>query len=171
MRMRYPEGIVQGQLNLLDSHDVSRFLSLCNNDARKFRLAFLFLMTFPGVPSVFYGDEMGILGQSENEYRSGMPWGQIGKFSDFFSKITALRSNEAVVIGNYTLLCAEQGKRLYAFKRETENAKITVLLNACAKQESILKLMLPEQRPVLSDGYFDGNIDGYGYAVWAESNS
>lgn len=171
MRMRYPEGIVQGQLNLLDSHDVSRFLSLCSNDARKFRLAFLFLMVFPGVPSVFYGDEMGILGQSENEYRSAMPWGQIGKFSDFFSKITALRSNEAVIHGNYRLLYAAQGKRLYVFTRETQKAKITVLLNAGAKQESTLELMLPEQRPLLSDGYSDGGVDGYGYAVWAASNS
>lgn len=45
MNYRYPTGIVQGQLNLLDSHDVSRFLSYCQGDVRRLRLAELFLFT------------------------------------------------------------------------------------------------------------------------------
>ncbi|MEG2501349.1 MAG: alpha-amylase family glycosyl hydrolase, partial [Oscillospiraceae bacterium] len=50
MLMRYPKGIVEGQLNLLDSHDVSRFLSLCDGDEHRFKLAALFLILCPGVP-------------------------------------------------------------------------------------------------------------------------
>lgn len=171
MRMRYPEGIVQGQLNLLDSHDVSRFLSLCDGDARRFQLAVVFLMTFPGVPSVFYGDEMGILGDCEDEYRAGMPWGQNGKFSSFFQDVTTLRSNEAVISGNYTLLYAEPDSHLYAFTRATQKQKITVLLNAGAKPESTANLDLPKQKPFLSDGFYSESIDGYSYAVWVESIS
>ena len=171
MRMRYPEGIVQGQLNLLDSHDVSRFLSLCDGDARRFQLAVVFLMTFPGVPSVFYGDEMGILGDCEDEYRAGMPWGQSGRFSSFFQDVTTLRSNEAVISGNYTLLYAEPDSHLYAFVRATQKQKITVLLNAGAKLESTANLDLPKQKPLLSDGFYSESIGGYSYAVWAESIS
>ena len=35
MRLRYPDNIVKGQLNLLDSHDVPRFLSMCHGDVYK----------------------------------------------------------------------------------------------------------------------------------------
>lgn len=62
MLMRYRVQIITAQLNLLDSHDVSRFLSLCNGDTTKYKLAMIFMMTFVGVPTVFYGDELGIQG-------------------------------------------------------------------------------------------------------------
>lgn len=76
MRMRYRWQTVCAQLNLLDSHDVSRFLSLCDGDKRKYKLAVLFQMCFPGMPSVFYGDELGVAGILEDEYRQPMPWGK-----------------------------------------------------------------------------------------------
>ena len=33
-------------------------------------------MTFPGMPCVFYGDEKGLCGVSEREYRQAMAWGK-----------------------------------------------------------------------------------------------
>ncbi len=57
MLYRYPTGITQGQLNLLDSHDVSRFLTECGGDVRRLHLAEVFLFTAPGVPCLFYGNQ------------------------------------------------------------------------------------------------------------------
>ena len=74
MLMRYRKQMIPAQLNLLDSHDVSRFLSLCGGDVRRYRLAALFQLTFPGMPSIFYGDELGAMGVREEEYRRAMPW-------------------------------------------------------------------------------------------------
>lgn len=74
MQFRYPTNIMRGQLNLLDSHDVPRFLSICGGAMDRWKAAFVFLMMSPGVPSVFYGDELGISGITENEYRAAMPW-------------------------------------------------------------------------------------------------
>lgn len=75
MLMRYRMQMTPAQMNLLDSHDVSRFLSLCGGDMRRYRLTILFMMTFVGMPTVFYGDELGVQGLSEEEYRCPMPWG------------------------------------------------------------------------------------------------
>ncbi|HBR33617.1 MAG TPA: alpha-glycosidase, partial [Firmicutes bacterium] len=50
--MRYARPITNVQMNLLDSHDVPRFLSWCQGDLRRFKLAVLFQMTVPGVPSI-----------------------------------------------------------------------------------------------------------------------
>ncbi len=74
MYLRYSKEVAEGQLNILDSHDVPRFLSLCGGNMKRWKMAVSFLMMMPGVPCIFYGDERGIEGVAENEYRKAMPW-------------------------------------------------------------------------------------------------
>lgn len=88
MFMRYPKQSVDAQLNLLDSHDVSRFLSLCDGNLEKLELALVLLMTMPGMPCVFYGDEQGLMGITEPEYRRPMTFGQP---IDIFPKLICTR--------------------------------------------------------------------------------
>ena len=97
MRMRYREQTVFSQLNVLDTHDVSRFLSLCREDRGRYRLAVVFLLTFPGMPSIFYGDELGITGILEEEYRSPMPWQKEDELFTFFKQLIAIRRQESVM--------------------------------------------------------------------------
>ncbi len=132
MRMRYRAQTVYAQLNLLDSHDVSRFLSLCDNDRKRYKLAVLFQMTFPGIPSVFYGDEMGISGILEEEYRAPMKWKEENEdLFSFYKKAIALRRDyEALRHGKYRTVQAEQGSRLYIYARETDSVTIVIALNA-----------------------------------------
>lgn len=77
MLMRYKRAMLPAQLNLLDSHDVSRFRSVCGSEAR-FRLAVLFQFCFVGMPTVFYGDELGVQGITEEEFRGphALGWGR-----------------------------------------------------------------------------------------------
>ena len=84
MRMRYRAQTVYAQLNVLDTHDVSRFLSICKEDKNKYKLAVLFQMTFPGMPSIFYGDELEISGVLEKDYRKPMPWGKKSDLFEFY---------------------------------------------------------------------------------------
>lgn len=61
------------QLNLLGSHDVSRLATLIGNlQDRKTALALLF--SYPGMPSIYYGDELGIKGKGEAGARKTMRW-------------------------------------------------------------------------------------------------
>ncbi len=82
MQLRYPTNMMRGQLNLLDSHDVPRFLSICGGDMDSWKAAFVFLMISPGVPRVFYGDELEAGGITENEYRAAMPWNTMEQKQD-----------------------------------------------------------------------------------------
>ncbi|EEQ9535436.1 glycoside hydrolase family 13 protein, partial [Escherichia coli] len=58
----YPKNITEVMFNLLDSHDTARILSVCLNDKRKVKLAYLFMLTQAGSPCIYYGSEIGIDG-------------------------------------------------------------------------------------------------------------
>lgn len=71
---RYPWEVTLAQLNLLDSHDTPRLLNLFRGDRRRVRLAVLLLMTFPGAPCIYYGDEIGLEGGPDPDCRRAFPW-------------------------------------------------------------------------------------------------
>ena len=132
MLMRYRLQMLPAQLNLLDSHDVSRFLSLCGGDTAGYRLAVLFMMCFVGMPTVFYGDELGVQGIREEEYRAPMPW-ETGNLSllAFFRKAIAMRHALAPLReGDFRVLSAETGSRVFCFRRSLGEDAVTVTVNA-----------------------------------------
>lgn len=167
MLYRYPTGIVQGQLNLLDSHDVSRFLSLCGGDIRRLRLAEVFLFTAPGAPCVFYGDELGVSGVMEPDYRGVMPWdAPPGDQRDFFCSLCALRREaDVLALGSYRTVLAR--RQLYIFRRELDGRIVTTALNA-GNQAVDLDSAAPITPPVLAQGWEPGQLGPYGYAIWKD---
>ncbi len=167
MLYRYPTGVTQGQLNLLDSHDVGRFLSLCGGDLRRLRLAEVFLFTAPGTPCVFYGDELGMSGASEAEYRGPMPWDNPPHdLREFFQRLAALRRrDDLLALGSWRTLCADG--QLYAYERRLEGRSVTVALNA-GFRPAWPGACLPVGKPLLSQGWRQGELGPLGYAVWTE---
>ncbi len=126
--MRYRAQALPAQLNLLDSHDVSRFLSRCNGETDRFELAVLFQMTFIGMPCVFYGDEKGIVGVAEDEYRIGMPWDKQSPLETLYRRLIALRrAHKALMRGDFATLSAQGA--LYAYRRAYEEDCVTVAMN------------------------------------------
>lgn len=135
MLVRYRRPVAYAQLNLLDSHDVSRFLSLCNGDKAAMELAVLFQMTFVGMPCVFYGDELGMTGVLEAEYRCPMPWGQgDSDLQAFYRQAIALRNQHpALRRGSFRLVFAQRQGGLYHYVRESPEETIGVMLNRSAE--------------------------------------
>jgi cyclomaltodextrinase len=107
----YPPAVAELQLNLLDSHDTPRFISLAEGDANALRLATLIQMTLPGAPCIYYGDEVGLEGRQDPDCRRGYPWDptrQDRKLRDFTAGLIALRAAEPVLRrGQFQLLAAE----------------------------------------------------------------
>ncbi|WP_099469037.1 glycoside hydrolase family 13 protein [Konateibacter massiliensis] len=129
MRLRYPTNIVRGQLNLLDSHDVPRFLSLCRGDEGKWKLACILLMLFEGVPSLFYGDEQGICGITENEYRNPMVWGQNPKLCVFVQRLIEIRKEYIDENTSYEVLWEQTNQNIFAFVRKSAKGRLLILFN------------------------------------------
>lgn len=73
----YPHNVNKSMFNLLDSHDTSRILTLCEGNEEKAKLAYLFMFTQVGSPCIYYGDEIGLTGRKgmgSEAHRACMEW-------------------------------------------------------------------------------------------------
>jgi len=129
--VRYPVQVTEAQLNLLDSHDTARFLSLARGDESALRLALLFMMCYPGAPCIYYGDEVGIEGNKDPDSRRAFPWDERQwnvELLDYVKRCVSLRtSHPALRRGEYRRLLAQSG--LYAFGRRLGDETLLCVLN------------------------------------------
>lgn len=147
----YAPEITYAQLNLLDSHDTARFLTIAKGDKQALTLAWLAMMTFPGTPTIYYGDEIGMEGGKDPDCRRGMIWDESRWDADLLAtakQYIALRNRYRALRrpGTYTRLYA-QGK-IYVCARQLEDETVIVGLNA----DSHPARLDVEVKGVLDDG-------------------
>ncbi len=70
-----PESLQASQL-LLGSHDTPRFLTEAGGERWRLELATMMQFTLPGMPSVYYGDEVYMEGGGDPASRGAFPWGE-----------------------------------------------------------------------------------------------
>jgi neopullulanase len=137
----YPPELASLQLNLLDSHDTPRFLSLAGGDAAALRLAALIQMTLPGAPCIYYGDEVGLEGRQDPDCRRTYPWDparQDRRLRDFYAGLVAVRHAHPVLRrGRFEMLAAEGSAVAYRMfepqdstGRDSSADSIVVAVNA-----------------------------------------
>jgi len=128
----YPRQNALAQLNLMDSHDMPRFLSMVSGNKDAFRLATLFQMTYPGAPCIYYGNEIGIMGGREPENRAPFPWDESRWDHDLRNAIKTFAhirlENPVLRTGEYVPVYAE-GRRLVIL-RHLEGERLLVAFNA-----------------------------------------
>ncbi len=143
---RYPQEAVLAQLNLLDSHDTARFLTIARGDVTALKLAALFLMVYPGAPCIYYGDEIGMEGGRDPDSRRAFPWDKPESWNTdvlaWFKQCIALRkSYPALRRGAYRTLyaagsvfvCARHDQRdliVAAFNAGSQPARVAVDVSA-----------------------------------------
>ncbi|MBD2505663.1 glycoside hydrolase family 13 protein [Anabaena azotica] len=126
----YPWEIQLTQLNLLASHDTARLLSIAGGDKPSIELATLLLLTFPGAPSIYYGDEVGLPGAIDPDSRRGFPleanWDR--EIYHAHRQLIALRhAYPALRTGDYQVLWAQGA--LYVFARTLEKEELIIAVN------------------------------------------
>ncbi|MBE9201433.1 MULTISPECIES: glycoside hydrolase family 13 protein [unclassified Nodularia (in: cyanobacteria)] len=127
----YPWEIQLTQLNLLASHDTARLITIADGDQPSVELATLLLLTFPGAPSIYYGDEVGLPGAIDPDSRRGFPteanWNQ--EILNIHRQLIALRHQyPALRAGDYKTLFAQGA--LYIFTRTLETDELIIAVNA-----------------------------------------
>ena len=149
-----PDGIYKGQnlYTFADNHDVERIASRLDNDAHLYPLHAM-LFTIPGVPSIYYGSEVGIEGDKRRETDAPLRPAlqpaclhQAGVQPDLQRAISTLitlrQTSPALQQGDYQQLhvASEQ----FAFMRTSSEERVVVTVNA-AHQPTDIRLALPER--------------------------
>jgi alpha-glucosidase len=138
-RARIPYENQLAQLNLLDSHDTARFYTLLNKDVDAMRIAVALLFTYPGVPSIYYGDEIGMEGGRDPDCRRCFDWDNAHwnqTIFDTYRRLIALRRQRAELQeGAYVDLVAAND--LFVFARVTARAMTLVAVNVGATETAI----------------------------------
>ncbi len=129
----YPWEATCANLNLLGSHDVPRILSLAGGDTATVVLSVLLQMTFPGAPSVYYGDEIGLAGGKDPDNRRGFPWSDESVWDlDILAahrELVALRATcPALRRGSYRRLQTDS-VAIHAFERRTDDDHLIIAVN------------------------------------------
>lgn len=126
----YPWEIQLTQLNLLASHDTARLISIAGGDLASGELATLLLLTFPGAPSIYYGDEVGLPGRLDPDSRRGFPLEAHWELDvlDYHRKLIVLRHTySALRTGAYQVLFAQAA--VYVFARILGTEELIVAVN------------------------------------------
>ncbi len=136
----YPPQAWYALMNLLDSHDTARFLYDAGGDKARLRLAYLFLMTYPGAPTIYYGDEVGLTGANDPDNRRTYPWGQednalrndVKRLIRIRAVYPALRTGD---IAHGAIL--DDAKGIYGYRRWDGTFKLLIGLNNSGSAQTL----------------------------------
>lgn len=136
----YQPEINQVQLNLLDSHDTARFLTVASGDTDALKLAYFFLMTYIGAPCIYYGDEIGMDGGPDPECRKSFNWDEKAWNHDlrnYLKELIRIRKDEdALRRGTYQRLYSDADVIVYA--RQYRQETLLIAINTAASEKKPL---------------------------------
>lgn len=131
LRRDTPESAFHAQLNLLDSHDTPRLLTICEGDRRRVMLAAAFQLAYPGVPMIYYGDEAGLDGENAEDSRRTYPWGEEDEqlLAFYRTAIRARRASAALAEGDLETVWIDDATSSYGFARRHGDDTVFALFN------------------------------------------
>jgi neopullulanase len=150
-----PESLV-AQLNMLDSHDTPRALTLCGGDETSLRLCLLLMLSMPGAPSVYYGDEVGMAGHADPDSRRAFDWTEESwnlPLLDFVRRSIAVRQATPALRSAAVRMLACDGMAVVLAR--TDRASTALVAVNAGESEAVVELGagdLPSGAPVLLVG-------------------
>ncbi len=116
--------------SILSSHDTARIRTVTGSDERQ-QAALILLMTMPGTPMIFAGDEIGAQGRWGEESRTTFPWERPAEWN----LETLMRYRELISLRRASEALAQGGQRwiyvtddVVAFLRECANDRLLVVV-------------------------------------------
>lgn len=144
---RFHTQSLQVAMNELSNHDHSRFLTRTNRkvgrtaylgpeaanegvDKAIMRLAVMIQMTWPGAPTIYYGDEAGLCGWTDPDNRRAYPWGREDQdLIDFHKEIIRVHKDyQAMKTGSILFLNGQY--QFISYGRFDEQDKFVIAINS-----------------------------------------
>ncbi len=161
LRERYPEEAFYAMMNLVGSHDTTRILSYLDgipddrgnatmetafptyentSDVAKARqyLVSLLQFTYAGAPTIYYGDELGMVGADDPDDRRTMEWGRGQKeLVEWYAKLAAIREAYPALRTGSVEPVAMDDSSLLAFLRADEANTVLVITNNASTDKTV----------------------------------
>lgn len=127
---------------VLSNHDRSRLASSLPS-MRDREFAVRLMVTLPGAPLVYYGEEIGLAGKEDPEQRGPMDWklaeaGTPPEFAMIRDAVALRNRKRALQVGDFVRL---PSTRLLAFARLTSSVRDTVVVLANPTNESVTEVI------------------------------
>jgi glycosidase len=139
----------------LDNHDLPRFYSVVNEDMAKYKMALAWLMTFRGIPQLYYGDEIimpGLTTPADGwvrlDFKGGWPEDKENKFTaagrtakeneawNYLRTFAHFRQNSsAIKTGKLMQFTVEDG--VYVYFRYDDKQTVMCVMNTNEEQKTI----------------------------------
>lgn len=152
-------------MNQLSNHDHSRFLTRTNHKVGRvgalgskaaeedvrvavMRMAIIMQMTWPGAPTLYYGDEVGVCGFTDPDSRRTYPWGKENReLMEFYRETIRIhRNNPVLKRGSLLLLNTEPG--LLAYGRFWGEEQMIVVVN---QSDELREVVVPVWRAEVAE--------------------
>jgi cyclomaltodextrinase len=133
----YPHENALANLSLLGSHDTERIRTALGGSLRLVRLAYLLAFAFPGVPLIYYGDEIGLNGAKDPASRGAFPWDPVSWESELREWVRTListrRRSAALRRGAFLPVQADDQSGLLVFGRQAAGSAALAAVNLSGK--------------------------------------
>lgn len=164
LQQNYPKEALYDLMNIVDSHDVVRAIykfgggkdniaqaSLQDFDydlgKARLKLSAIFLMGYPGMPTVYYGDEAGLYGSSDPDNRRTYPWGSEDQdLLGFYQRVIKVRNDHKALFAHGDVFTLKADGDVYIYGRSDSSEAGVVAINRGAACEQVIAV------PQFADG-------------------
>ncbi|MEG0731104.1 MAG: glycoside hydrolase family 13 protein [Vagococcus sp.] len=130
MKENYPDYFYYNLFNNIGTHDTARVLNECEGSFLKTAQAFAMLFMMPGVPCVYYGDEVGLEGEKDPDNRRFYPWGNPNKeMKKVCQNLSMVRRSHISLLKGDSHILYNLDKSLFAIHRYYENEECICFFN------------------------------------------
>jgi cyclomaltodextrinase len=152
----YPQENDLAHLLPLSTHDTERLLTLSHEDMKRVDLMILTQFFFPGAPSIYYGDEIGMEGGKDPDCRRAFPWDE-GEWDmehrSFIRKLIQIRKKVPELRrGTFERLAEDDEHKSFVFLRSLAEQRAYLIVNASGTeidlQEVASRWGLPMGKPL-----------------------
>ncbi len=122
-------------LNLLGSHDTDRFLTRVNGQSQCYRTAAAIMFFYPGIPCVYYGDEIGMEGGYDPDCRRTFDWNEENwdhQTRKLIQTLMALKKEPALSVGDFAI---DEKDGIVTMTRRAKEQVVTLQVNATAAEK------------------------------------
>ncbi len=148
--------------NLIGSHDTARILHLCGENKDRHKLVAALQLLTPGMPMIYYGDEVGMTGGKDPDCRRGMLWDenrQDREMLSWYRRLLQLRKAIPAITEGTTLHQeARDEDGLIRITKALDGREVTLLF--CSKEGSVSLPDLAGKTDLLTGAPFTGTLTG-----------